>query len=198
MEAAACVMVYKTGGVYYPEYVRRLAKVLKENGAQKIFCLSDDPSVACFCEHVPLKYGWPGWWSKLEVFRMVGKYVYFDLDTLILKDITPLLTAEYPNFTMLRDFNKGRGASGVMAWDGNYSYLMKGFDTKQIPLYKSREAWGDQDWINGHLEGETDFFQDRFPGMIASRKLGNEQERAAASVLCYHGNPRPHMTGWAA
>lgn len=193
-------MVYRTGGDYFPEYVRRLAKGLRKHGAKNILCLSNDPGVRRYCDYMPLKEGWPGWWSKLELFRLSsGKHVYFDLDTVIAGDIRPMLSADYSGgFWMLRGFHTGMGASGVMAWDGDYSGLMQGFTKDRIGEYKTRARWGDQGWITDHLGQAPDFLQDRFPGMIVSRKKNTKAERSKAAVICYHGRPRPHITGWAA
>jgi len=45
---------------------------------------------------IPLKHNFPGWWSKLEIFRddlpvRSGKILYIDLDAVIMSDLTPLL-----------------------------------------------------------------------------------------------------------
>ena len=56
----ACV--YKTGGVYTPEYVRRLKAGVEKhlNWPFEWVCLSDDYSVATHALHE----GLPGWWSE--------------------------------------------------------------------------------------------------------------------------------------
>ena len=197
MAAATCVIVYRTGGDYFPKYVQKLTAGLKKHGAKDIICLSDDDTVGRYCDFLRLENNWPGWWSKLEIFRLKGKFFYVDLDTLILRNIRPLLNADYPAFTMLRDFNYDYGASGVMAWDGDYSYLMDDFKPVMAAEYMVRGVkWGDQGWINERLKEPAAFFQDRFPGLIVSRKTKDMKARFAATVLCYHGQPRPHITGW--
>ena len=40
-------------------------------------------------------------------------------------------------------------------------------------------------------------WQDILPGMVVSYKAHQLVERKAASVTCYHGQPKPHETGWA-
>lgn len=194
---ATVALVYKTGGDYTLEYVKRIVTSLRRHGAQDIVCLSDDPSVAQFCRHIPLLKNYPGWWSKLELFNLTGKTVYFDLDTIISGDIRPIL--DFPHkFTMLKGFSTGRGASGVMAWHGDFSYLLHKFHTGHIDAYSwSRHAWGDQDWINHNLGFTADYFQDILPrNYIVSRKLNSVYARRFAKVVCYHGKPRPHETGW--
>lgn len=194
---ATVALVYRTGGDYFPEYVRRIAKSARQFGARDIVCLSDTHVVGQWCDHIPLATDWPGWWSKLELFRMLsGPTVYFDLDTVIRRDIRPIL--RYPHeFTMLRGFTMGRGASGVMAWRGDWSHVARDFCPSRIPEYSVKGGkWGDQDWINDHLGREPEYFQDRWPGMIASRKFGTIRDRMRAAVVCYSGKPRPHARGW--
>ena len=127
-----------------------------------------------------------GWYAKLELFRLTGPVLYFDLDTVITGDLTDL--AQYPHrFTMLRDFTHLESpASGVMAWHGDYRWLLDDF-TADHPGH------GDQGYIASKIE--PDLFQDLFPGQIVSRKqpqYRNPNER----VVCFHGDPRPHTVDW--
>ena len=189
----ACV--YRTGGDFSPEYVQRLVESMRRHSdGCRIVCLSDDPAVSRYCEHVPLVNDWAGWWSKLELFNLPGKTVYFDLDTVIKGDLTPLV--EYPHqFTMLSDFYKPhRPASGVMAWEGDYRYLMDGFTMEKANEYRTPAKWGDQGWISERLD--PDRWQDVIPGQIASYKASSKAEIEAAAVVCFHGRPRPHEVDW--
>lgn len=192
MTILACV--YKTGGDFTLEYVRRLAESLNPYG--RTVCLSDDPQVSQFCEHVPLIYNYPGWWSKLELFRFQNELVlYFDLDTVINGDLKPLLGHPH-EFTMLSDFYKPRRpASGVLAFDGDYKYILDEFSMDQAEHYKVPQRWGDQGWLSERVEPER--WQDILPSAIVSYKASTKDQRQAASVICYHGKPRPHETGWA-
>jgi hypothetical protein len=138
------------------------------------------------CERIHLDTGLCGWWAKLELFRLSGPILYFDLDTVITGDLTEI--AEYLHqFTMLRDFYyPDHPASGVMAWNGDYRYLLD--DYKGVS-----PGHGDQGYIASKIQPA--FFQDLFPGQIVSRKqpdLRNANER----VVCFHGNPRPHAVQW--
>ena len=77
------------GGRYGPGWVRRLAAGLRRHLPRpyRLVCLTDVPdAVADVAEPIPFRYDWPGWWSKLELFRedvSVGRMIYFDLDTVI-------------------------------------------------------------------------------------------------------------------
>lgn len=192
-------LVLRTGGAYTPQYVRRLALGIQKNlhVKHRIVCLSDEPAVAKYCEHEPLKTDWSGWWAKLELFRhFTERTLYFDLDTIVRKDITPM--ARFPHhFTMLSDILfPQRPASGVMAWNGDFSRLARGFKMDYADKYRRTELWGDQGWIMSRLKHDPQRFQTLFPGMIASWKRSDDAQKRKAAVICYHGSPRPHETGW--
>lgn len=192
----ACVL--RSGGPYTAEYVERLAEGVKRHlpGAD-FWCLSDVPVA---CRRVSLIHRWPGWWSKLELFRpglFTGPTLYLDLDTYVVGDLTEI--AAYPHrFTMLSDFYKPRfPASGVMAWSGDWSRLYEAFarDPKRhMETYCATGRWGDQGFIAHHLGEDPARFQTLFPGQVLSRKVGGD--RSDARIICSHGRPRPHEVGW--
>jgi hypothetical protein len=180
------VCVLKSGGCYTPEYVTRLkVGVDKHLSGHNFVCFSD---IDVPCDRIPLTKNWEGWWSKLELFTLTGKTLYFDLDTVITGDLTEI--AEYDHrFTMLSDFTRPREpASGVMAWCGNYQHIMDDYKVGQ-----SYPGHGDQGYIATKICPER--FQNVFPQQFASRKVAqtrNTNER----VVCFHGNPRPHEVDW--
>ena len=188
------VCVLRSGGDYNAEYVHRLYDGVVKNITTpfSFFCFSDVDIEGI--DTIKLETKWPGWWAKLEMFRLTGPCLYFDLDTIITGDITPL--AQLCNdheMIMLRDFNyKGKGlegASGVMGWCGDMSYLMRRYDPN-----KKYPGLGDQGYIA--TQCHPVYWQDLAPGIILSKKI--HKERKCASVVCYHGQPRPHQLGWEA
>lgn len=190
----ACVL--KTGGVYNREYVARLVDGIRNNldmpgRDYRIVCMTDDPfAVQGICHPVPLIRNWPGWWSKIELFRKPGRYLYFDLDTVIQGDITALAMGRH-RFAMLRDFLKPElSASGVMAWDGDYTGL---FFDYHMGL-AGRLPRGDGQYISQSVNHEH--LQDLYPGMFASYKKDRDEIKRKAAVVCFHGKPRPHDVDW--
>ena len=180
----ACVL--KSGGCYTPEYVERLKAGVDANlSGHRFVCLSDMDVP----DRIPLTENLPSWWSKLELFKLKGPVLYFDLDTVITGDLTEI--ASYPHtFTMLSDFYRlERPASGVMAWNGDYSHLLIEYD----PNVKY-PGHGDQGYL-GYKLGKVDRFQDLFPGQITSRKVFRTR-KPNERVVCFHGEPRPHTVGW--
>jgi hypothetical protein len=196
MKPKAIALVYKTGGDYTSEYVNRLADSLKAYGP--VTCLTDSTK-PINCRTIPLTHDLPGWWSKIELFKTfkTGRTVYFDLDTVINGDISPLFGLKGP-FAMLSDFYKPRqAASGVMVWDGDYSWLWDRFKPSEIGQYNKPSQWGDQGYLSNNLTNITRI-QEQCPELVASYKASTLQQRQKAAIVCYHGRPRPHQTGWSA
>lgn len=197
MVTVACVL--RSGGDYTPEYVERLAYGVQRHSPWRFVALSD---CSLDFETIPLAHDWPGWWAKLELFRpglFEGPVLYLDLDTVIVGDLSPLMSVKH-EFTMLADFFKPQyAASGVMAWEGDWSRIYRAFASNpsgHIARCNTRQCFGDGGFIAKNLGRRPDIWQARCPNLIASRKVvatRNADER----IVCYHGRPRPAETGWA-
>jgi|APCry1669192522_1035417.scaffolds.fasta_scaffold01538_4 hypothetical protein len=146
------------------------------------------------------------------MFRLTGPTLYFDLDTIIVGPLDRV--AAYPHrFTALADFNSGRLGSGVLAWSGDYSFLLDAFNADPVGIahqYDESEPKhgriGDQAFIEDQFESrgiDVDTFQGLFgEGLIVSYKVHDCREAVPenASVVCFHGNPKQDdiKTGWVA
>ncbi len=199
----ACV--YKPGGGFTDEYVYRLREgVAKHCHVPHRFVVLTNEKFEDF-ETVRFEQNWPGWWGKLELFRkdvFAGQVAYFDLDTMIVGDITDIVT-EPQSFAMLRDlYGKHRVASGMMVWNASddWSAIYETFSAARIPEYsKTSEKWGDQGWVSDCLLDAPVRLQDQFPGRIVSYKVEMKAQGKmpkGASVVAFHGRPRPHQIGW--
>lgn len=196
----ACVL--RSGGVYGPVYANRLKSMVERHlhMPYKFVCLTDVPSkrFGTGIEVVPLKTKRRGWWAKVELFRLPGPVLYFDLDTLILNDITSLgMAAMQEDFLMLTPFKSSElWASGVMAWgNGAYGFLHKNLNQKDIDEFK----W-DQRYIHTKLrERGVDIhpIQDYTTVFSYKRQCGSGPPEGA-QVICFHGRPRLHevVGGW--
>lgn len=224
MITVACVL--RSGGIYDGEWVRKLRDGVARHLSlpHRFVCLSD---VDVPCERIPMEAkpirigayaasnGWvvhPGWWAKLEMFRLTGPTLYFDLDTIIVGSLDEI--AAYPHrFTALADFNSGRLGSGMLAWSGDYSFLLNAFNADPVTIAHqydeiepNKGRIGDQAFIEDQLARrciEPDTFQGLFgEELIVSYKI--HDCRAAvppgASVVCFHGSPKQNdlETGWVA
>jgi len=200
------VCVLKTGGDFDRRWVHALDQSVwdKVTEPHRFWCLTDDAYLLSQqlvgIRAIPLTKGWPGWWSKIEMFRpdlfSEGEPVlFFDLDTVILRDITHLAGAIDTDLVLLRDFYRLKTAwgTGVMGWTaGRFTSIYEGFKA-DVRGY-TRRFRSDQHFIQWLLTGcnEIRFWQDEFPGHLASYKIHcMERVPADTHVVCFHGKPRP-------
>lgn len=207
MKAFVCVL--KSGGDYDYKYVNVLNKALRRTCKENVqlICLTDNPwgvKVPC----VPLSFNLPGWWSKLEVFKLSGPCVYLDLDTIILDDITPLFTLldkPYSSFYGLKSFKGQKLASGIMAWKGDYKWILDEFLNDSGGYYNrgthvgfasnnGMEFIGDQDYVEYQLKKEgamINYIQTDFKKIYSYKKHCANGVPKGAKIVCFHGQPRP-------
>lgn len=202
LTTVACVL--RSGGQYDASWVGRLERAAARHLAPDRFvCLSD---MDVPCERIPLEHGWPGWWSKLELFRpglFDGTVFYVDLDTLLVGDCTAVW-GYTGRFAMLRDFMRGNmAASGLMLWRaggvGLYETALREIRTGRPAHPNFLRANRRMDfWINRH---ETpDILQSLYPGLVGSFKVdGLQQHPQDYRIVCFHGTPKPaEVQGWVA
>ena len=186
--------VLKSGGTYISKHVHRLHDQVCKYTPCTFICLTDVDDIEY---SVPLFHNWPGWWSKIELFRpnlFAGRVVYIDLDTTVRGDLREFIRED---FTMINDFYKTQEpASGMMAWKnqgpGNVYEVFKKSPYKFIDMYRKVNRWGDQGFIRDHA-GKIDFFNDI---RIVSHKVHcKEATPEDAIVVCFHGTPKPWDVG---
>ena len=208
--------VLKTGGDYDVRYVQVMRNALNKHMGSDgyvLWCLTDDPDVAGVegVEIIPLLHRWKGWWSKIEVFRPDLprlKWIYLDLDTLILGNIKPLGLINV-EFAMLRGLNRVRErmnlpSSGVMVgdfyWYGevyerfkrNPEGLMREFDRNR----GGGADCGDQAYITSIVGKNVPKVQDYLPkgfiqGKVRVRRQGGRVGKDTR-VVAWSGKPRLH------
>ncbi|KGT94971.1 hypothetical protein NG99_06050 [Erwinia typographi] len=191
--------VLKSGGEYLPTHVQRLHEQFDD--LQSV-CFSDVPVPGV--NTLPLRYGWAGWFSKMELFNpelTMSDILYFDLDTIITGNIVPYLNDD--RFRMLSDFYFPQTpASGMMFIP----------HSAKAPIWQAWIAkpaqWmsmcrGDQDVLAKICGCGVARFGERvksykvhvaskgMPGWHRSRSTGNGTIPPGTDVLCFHGNPRP-------
>lgn len=217
MLVVACVL--RSGGIYDVEWVRKLRDGVARNLTLPhwFVCLSDIDVPVYRCERIQLTNNWPGWWSKLEMFRpglFDGPVLYFDLDTVVVGSLDAI-AAHSHRFTMAHEFYRPvLLCSTAMAWNGDYSFLYESFaaDPGRLmkhydhELPKRRSEWriGDQAFIEDEFArfGEKpDTFRDLFgERSIASYKVHGCEAAPPmdAATIAFHGKPKPCdlKTGW--
>jgi hypothetical protein len=192
------------------QYVVHLRNMLARHTTipYRFVCLTDmeiDPSI---CKTLPLQSNLTGWWSKLELFlpnQFDSKHiVYFDLDTVIIKNIDAILQLE-TDFAALGGWIPGPNrnsaenfGSGMMIWknDGKLTFL---YDEFENALYKH----GDQEYIVKKLVEHNIVYQtlqNITSGIYSYKRNCLKGVPQDARIICFHGKPRPHeaanLTRW--
>ncbi len=212
MITIACVL--KSGGDYDWEYVGKIYRGVQRNLSCNFdfIVLTDIPLNQI--EHdinfvntvriIPLKSNLSGYWSKIELFRLKGPVIYFDLDTIILSSIDKLAREvlffgriKQPMFYMLEAFSSRKWASGIMAWHGDFRWVYSNFIKEED---YQKEKW-EVDYILKELERklfvDIKNIQDYIDGRIYSYKHHcKEGIPDDAGIICFHGKPRPREVGW--
>ena len=196
----ACV--YKTGGDFDSDYVEALYDSLSQYGDFLCFTDGDVPD---YIPQVKLKHGWKGWWSKIEALGYDDDILLFDLDTVVVGDITGMIKAvnDYKaSLIMLSDFYyPQKPASGIL-------YAPNHIGTFLYDLFDNRAKWymtrfrGDQDFLRcfwpeckrwDELLGDD--YICSYKAHIAKTapkhmKIKNINP-TKSKIICFHGKPRP-------
>lgn len=211
------ICVYKTGGSYFWSYVKALKASLDvyETRYNRFVCLTNadlSNEMTGSIELWSLRHNLPGWWSKIELFEL-GKFgqgetvIYFDLDTLILRNINHIIkvceVATNPLMLLGRapDTQYYRfPASGMMSWKGDaMNDVYKNFfrvgplntiKKQERSSYKSGQK-GDQGFIRKYIS--PTLFQDILSDGELKFKFDYKEEGSTAlnaSILLWSGKPR--------
>ena len=204
----ACVL--RSGGRYTAEWVHRLKRGIERHRSEphRFVCLSDIEVPGL--EVIPLREGWPGWWSKIELFRsglLTGPTLYLDLDVVVVGDVAPLLSA-CSAFTMVHE----RGESdyfnsSAMAWSGDMGCMFEAFKAdaaRHMERFRRHPRIGDQAFISDLLVGEgrapRTFRQLLGYDAIVSYKRDRCETAPPprACIVNFHGRPKPvdFREGW--
>jgi len=180
---------------YTPEQVQWLKRQCERHLPGIDFvCLTDVKEIPGVRTE-PLIHDWPGWWSKIELFRFDDVF-YLDLDTVILNDIRYMLELN-DGFYALRNLSghklKGKVVmgSGIMSWSGSYRYVYDNFDVHRTRQYERHQnRWGDQGYIYEQVDYKP--IQDAFPNKIHSYKFDSiDQDDPPGDIVVFHGKPKP-------
>jgi len=211
----ACVL--RSGGAFGPDHVARLADQFHRHapGDCPIVCLTDMVAEVEALERVnnvvALEHGWPGWWSKLEAFKLIGPVLYLDLGCTVIGSLARMITAiAEHDLLVARDFQPCGHVinSAVMGWRGDMTALLREFRSDpagHMAPYDDSErwtepgrGWGDQGYLRDQRDGRWACWQDVLPGAVMSYredviKRGIDTGRTA--VIVSHGAPKPWQRG---
>jgi hypothetical protein len=137
---------------------------------------------------------WPSWWCKIELFapsnfNRFSRIVYFDLDTVILGNIDPLLSSNEP-IVVLKDFYTQQMSTGVLAWErGKLDILHEKFLGSEMEVTLTHV--GDQDWLRDCINvHDVRYIQDIQPGTYSYKvHCSTGHPPLDAKIVCFHGYP---------
>lgn len=190
------------GGTYDVSWVRKLRDGVARNLTipHRFVCLSD---VDVPCETIKLQHNWPGWWSKVEIFRegvITGPTLYLDLDTVIVGNIDRIMDCKQ-SFAMLKSFSADNMVgSGVMWFRDAASVPHKVYEkfARMPDCYMEHHLRhedaatayiGDQAFIFDTLAGNVETLD--FKGICSYKRHCRKLLPADSSIVAFHGRPRP-------
>ena len=201
------VCVCRSGGVYNEDYVTKLKNSVERNlsGEYRFVCLANS-SVPC--ERIPLKHAWPGWWSKIELFRpglFKGTVLYIDLDNVIVGSLNNLIERSEKFYLMGAFSGKNRKSTAVMMWTGEYPKIYEDMVENEKKLLQQAndnpKSPLEQKFIINQLKtcygfkDDTSVIQDMV-GVVSykhhCRGVANPPLKGV-SIVSFHGIPKPHQ-----
>lgn len=206
MISVFCVL--RSGGEYTADHVLRLrTQVINHLPNADFRCLSDIAVEGI--RTLPLTYDWPGWWSKMELFRpeMSGDIVFMDLDTSIVGSLIDIVSVN--QLAMMRDVYRPDGLQSSIMYlpeAARERIWAEWIDRPQHWMSVFREG-GDQAFLERFWRDHASRWQDLLPGQIVSWKshvrqalhndeCGNGSIPNGARAVIFHGKPRPWDIGW--
>lgn len=205
------IVCVKWGDLYGPEYVNKLYRAVERNTTLdfQFTCFTDDPNDVdneVACRDLPASR-LTGWWNKMYLFssdtRITDRILYFDLDTVIVANIDEYMTFD-GEFLVLRDFYSARTkpkgdrfGSGLMSWQGGtMNQIWSDFYANWEQ--NSKTGGGDQKYLEKVMMGKSVAYWQDFlkQSDVVSYKVHCREASippTRASVVCFHGQPRPHM-----
>lgn len=202
------VVCLKAGKAYDPEYVNILFDMVRRNLPAgypgKFYCITDDEEgLNEGIEVIHLPQDLETWWGKLYMFKRGlfpdgSRCLFFDLDTLIIGDLSRLVSYS-GGFATLRDFyHPERLGPAIIAWEaGRFSSrVWEQWESQGKPRHQMGDLW----WLNtldgGNFAKQVDILQDQFPGEFCSFKADcHPYPPNGTRIVCFHGQPKPENCG---
>lgn len=165
-------------------------------------CLSDLP--VGDVERIPLRHNWPGWWSKVELWRNVfpigERILYLDLDTIIVGDLSEIASCPEP-FIILGDVYRRPPRKTIISYQSSMMMWTAGQHGKIYSIFSNSASYqmrqfariGDQGWIELMVKNAA-LWENVTPRQVVSYKKHCRRGLPPnARVVIFHGTPRPWM-----
>jgi len=190
MEQRLPVLLVRQGDKFEPRYVELLTEQIQKWGQTDVITLTDQADTPGKTRRLAMSY--EGWTAKMELFAPWNEdlrpCVFFDLDTMILFDITDITGMQPKDLWLIRDFYlHHRSNSGMMVIPKDTREIWSAFQGNTMVPFK------DGDFLN---EFPHKVLQDEYVGIV-SYKANECQEAPKGRIVCWHGRPKPHeCEGW--
>lgn len=196
------VVCVKWGDKYSPDYVNKLYAMVKRNLAlpHTFYCFTEDTTgINPKIETRPLEDNELfGWWHKLilfkpEVYDLVGRTLYLDLDLVIVDNIDCFFDYTDP-FIIIKDWNsrdkKVFWNSSVFSFEiGTYTYVWDRFALNFDNNTKT--AGGDQRWLLRHIpKDEITTWPEEWCRSFKYECADGLPD--GSKMIIFHGKPDPH------
>lgn len=203
MLTVACV--WKQGGAYRtPEYVERLARAVARHLDQphRFVCLTDYGGEVDGAEVIPLLHGWPGFWSKIELYRpglFTGPVLYLDLDTIICGPLDDIVSTPGP-VAATWDLQHGWLNSSCLLWRVDLSCVYGAMCADPdgiMARYERGDLWGDQGLLQHTLSRAGIpwvWMQEAYPDAVwwHPNAFRHQPPPPGVSIALWYGEPKPH------
>jgi hypothetical protein len=186
------VVLVRQGSKYDKKYVELLSKQINTD----VITLTDQADTPG--KTLRLKYGWPGWWSKLELFSPevedLRPFLYIDLDSYVLDNIDHYFGG--PKFKMVDEFNGwGKSNSSVMWIPKDVNRIWEAWIADPELNMAACGGHGDQKFLGDYAE---ELWTPLESGIVSYKNhCVNEP---VGTIVQFHGRPKPHEIndGWVA
>ena len=111
------ICVLRKSKDYGPEDVAKLQQGVAQHLSlpHRFVCLSN---VDVPCERIAMQHDWPGWWSKIELFRpgvITGPTIYLDLDNVVIGDFSRIVGFNQ-DWAMMQNLSRPHMVSSAVMW----------------------------------------------------------------------------------
>lgn len=204
---------------YVERLYRMIQRNLTEDFVMHVYTEASRPVPDHMIKHPLTEWGFNGpkqsWWYKLQIFNINshrGPLLYFDLDTVITDNINWIVNLPTKFLWAPKDFKylwrpTHLGINSSVMWFDTMAFydVYQNFASQDVQ-YVARRYPGDQDYLNEVIQHKRRRFLDEqlvkswrwecFDGGFDFRRRTNRRPGAGtethnASILVFHGNPKP-------
>lgn len=192
------VCCIKFGEYYTAEYVNILCAGVQKHlkASHEFVCFTDDPTGINSSVDCRARPDFGTWWNKYWCFRVHGGPVlYLDLDVCVTGPLDRIATycpGIVEDWLVTDQYN-----GSVISWeDGQLKPLLYSYNEGIKDRYRGFQYWMSEEPLRGALGMRT------YPAgwCVSYREHAIEEPPATCSVVCFHGQPKPHHVteGWVA